>query len=111
VLNHYQRRAHLLAHEQLLDLGLSSTRRQTGVMLFVSVAERYVEIIADAGVQADVDDRLWQGIIDRFVDKVRTGSFAEGFADAIDACTAEIAKHHPRTADDVNELPNRLVEI
>lgn len=54
-----RRQAHLLAHEQFLDLGLSSTAARTGLMLFVSAAEHYVEIIADRGIREKVDDTAW----------------------------------------------------
>jgi putative membrane protein len=104
-------RARLLAHEQFLDLGLSATRARTGVMLFVSVAEHYVEIVADAGIQRHVDDQFWQATVADFVTAVRAGRVADGFVTAIEACTGVMAAHHPWTPDDANELPNRLVEL
>lgn len=106
-----EERARLLAHEQFLDLGLSATRARTGIMLFVSVAERYVEIIADSGIQQHLDDAFWQRIIADFVASVRAGRIADGFVAAIEACTEAVAAHHPWRPDDANELPNRLVEL
>jgi putative membrane protein len=106
-----QRRASRLAHQLFLDLGLSSTKERTGVLLFVSAAERYVEIIADRGIQQHVDDAVWEGIVADFVRRVRDRNIADGFVEAIDACTKVMAEHHPWHADDVNELPNRLIEI
>jgi putative membrane protein len=106
-----RRAAHLLAHEQFLDLGLSSTSGRTGVMLFVSLAEHYVEIITDRGIQAKIDNAAWQKIIARFTAEVRGGELASGFVTAIAGCADVLAQQFPTSPDDVNELPNRLVEI
>lgn len=106
-----RRQARLLAHEQFLDLGLSSTANRTGLMLFVSAAEHYVEIIADRGIREKVDDSVWQGIIDGFVSEVRAGRIADGFVHAIAACTDILAEHFPWHEGDQNELPNQLIEI
>ena len=106
-----RRQAHLLAHEQFLDLGLSSTSQRTGVLLFVSVAEHYVEILVDRGVQAKVDPAIWSRLVEDFVAEVRAGRTADGFVKTIDAAARTLAMPFPWTEDDTNELPNRLVEI
>lgn len=106
-----EERARRHAHQLFLDLGLSSTKDRTGVLLFVSVAEHYVEIIADRGVQEHADSAVWDGIVADFTAKVRAGRVADGFIDSIAACTAVMAEHHPWHPGDVNELPNRLIEI
>ncbi len=80
-------------------------------MLFVSVAERYVEIIADAGIDAKVADDAWGGIVEGFVAEVKAGRIADGFISAIEGCGILLAEHFPRAADDVDELPNHLFEI
>lgn len=102
-------RARRHAHQRFLDLGLSSTRNRTGVMLFVSLAERYVEIIADRGIQQHVDNPVWRTIVDAFTSEVRAGRIADGVVKAIEACTAVMAEHHPWHPGDENELPNRVV--
>ncbi len=106
-----QRRASRLAHQLFLDLGLSSTKERTGVLLFVSDAEHYVEIIADRGIQQHIDNAVWERIVADFVRSVRAGKIADGFVAAIEECTAAMAEHHPWRPDVVNELPNRLIEI
>lgn len=106
-----EERARRHAHQLFLDLGLSSTKDRTGVLLFVSVAEHYVEIIADRGIQEHVDPAIWDRIVVNFTTKVRAGRVADGFIDAIAACTEVMAEHHPWRPGDINELPNRLIEI
>lgn len=106
-----EERARRHAHQLFLDLGLSSTKDRTGVLLFVSVAEHYVEIIADRGIQEHADPAVWDRIVVNFTTKVRAGRVADGFIDAIAACTEVMAEHHPWHPGDINELPNRLIEI
>jgi putative membrane protein len=104
-------RASRLAHEQFYVQGLHHTRDRTGVLIFVSVAERYVEIIADKGINDTVALDEWDHLVRNFVSEVKMGRVAEGFVDAVGACGRVLAKHCPRAADDVDELPNHLIEI
>ena len=106
-----RRRASRLAREQFLAHGLDRTRERTGVLIFVAVAERYVEIIADAGIDAVVPPGTWDQAVAAFVERVRTGRIAEGFLAAIGLVGDRLAEHFPPSADDVDELPNRLIEI
>ena len=104
-------RAHRLAREQFFLQNLHMTRERTGVLLFVSVAERYVEIIADQGINEVVAEEAWQSIVNGFTGRVRKRQVAEGFLTAIDACGELLADHFPATDDNRNELPNHLVEL
>jgi putative membrane protein len=106
-----RRRASRLAREQFFEQGLHLTRARTGVLIFVAVAERHVEIIADAGIDARVPPGTWDQAVTEFVERVRAGRIAEGFLAAIGQVGDRLAEHFPRPADDTNELPNRLVEI
>jgi putative membrane protein len=106
-----RRRASRLAREQFFERGLHLTRGRTGVLIFVAVAERHVEIIADAGINALVPPGTWDHAVAEFVGRVRRGRIAEGFIAAIGQVGDRLAEHFPRPADDTDELPNRLIEI
>lgn len=106
-----RRRASRLAREQFFERGLHLTEGRTGVLIFVSVAEHYVEIIADDGINALVPPGTWDKAVAEFVERVRTGRIAEGFLAAIEVVGKRLAEHFPHSADDRDELPNRLVEI
>lgn len=106
-----RRRASRLAREQFFAHRLHMTRDRTGVLLFVSLAERYVEIIADKGIHEKVGADAWDAIVAEFVHKVKIGTIEEGFTTAIARCGALLATHFPRPPDDQDELPDRLVEI
>jgi len=105
------RRASRLAREQFMTLGLRRTRNRTGVLLFVSVAEQYVEIIADDGVRQVVSEELWQKIADDYRAAVHDGRVAEGMVIAIDRCTELMAKHFPPGKDEKNLVPDYLIQI
>lgn len=105
------RRAHRLAVEQFLSHNLHQTRDRTGVLLFVSVAEHYVEIIADKGINDLVEQSQWDAIVADFTQCVKTGRVADGFLHAVTACGDLLTTNFPRGEDDTNELPDHLVEI
>lgn len=106
-----RRRAQRLAREQFFAHNLHHTREGTGVLLFVSVAERYVEIIADRGICDAVDEKVWQEIVAVFVECVRDGRVADGFVEAIGRCGDQLATHFPIRDGDENELTDHLIEI
>ncbi len=106
-----RRRASRVAHQQFFEQNLHHTRERTGVMLFVSVAEHYVEIIADKGINDVVEEGVWDEVIAEFVQHVKARQVAEGFLAAVTACGKILAKHFPATHDNPDELPNHLIEI
>jgi putative membrane protein len=107
------KRAHAsqLARLQFAARVEGRTEARTGLLLFVSLAERHVEIIADAGIHARAGDESWQQVIAGFRAAVARGALVDGFITAIAACGDLLAAHAPRAAMDRNELPNRPVEI
>ena len=106
-----RRRAAIRAHQLFHDLGLPATAERTGVMLFVALAEHYVEIIADVGLAETVEDATWRAVVEDFVAATRRDALRPAFIAAIDACCGVLARHHPARPGDRDELPNRVVEI
>ena len=103
-------RASNLARRQFLEQKLHHTEGRTGVLIFVSEAERYVEILVDEGISRHLDDNDWGTIVNDFVRRVALGHTAEGFITCIDACAEVLAQHIPKTQPR-NQLPNRLVML
>jgi putative membrane protein len=99
--------AHHLALEQFMVRRVGRTRNRTGVLIFVSLAERYARIIADDGVAQKVSKAEWQAAIDALVSHMRGGRIAAGFAAAIGQCGTVLAAHVPPDGLP-NELPDRL---
>jgi putative membrane protein len=80
-------------------------------LLFVSLAERYAEVIADEGIATCVDQSAWDGIVDVLVTHAHKGNVADGFVVAAELSGALLATHFPKTDDDTNELDDHLVEL
>lgn len=106
-----RQRAARLAREQFYAQGLHETKERTGILLFVSIAERRVEILADKGIDEKVAPGAWDAIVADFTAKVRAGRAADGFVAAVEACGTLLAEHFPRGGADKDELPDVLIEI
>jgi putative membrane protein len=106
-------RAHAAAMRQFLAQGLQKTEGRTGVLIFAAQAERYVEIIADGGINARVTQEVWDDAVAALIAGIQDGRPADGFVAAIERCGAVLAQHFPVAPGTVNpdELPDRLVEI
>jgi putative membrane protein len=102
---------HRAAFEQFFGRGLHETGKRTGVLLFVSVAERHAQIIADTGINSKVRDGEWKSIIDALTADIRNEKVHEGFLAAISSCRDILASHFPEKRKPVNELEDRLVEL
>src|SRR5262245_33017613 len=104
-------RAHAAAMQQFFAHGLHQTENRTGVLIFASVAERYAEIVADAGIHAKVGPAVWDEAIAALIGGIKAGQPGDGFVAAIERCGAVLAQHFPPGALNRDELPNKLVEI
>jgi putative membrane protein len=105
-----QARSHRAAIEQFFLRHVSHTANRNGVLIFVSLAERYARIIADEGIAAKVPNTAWQAAIDALVAHMRDGRVAAGFIAAIERCGAVLAVHAPPDGSPP-ALPNRLYVI
>ena len=105
-----QWRAANLARRQFLENNLHHTAGESGVLIFISEAERYVEIIADRGIDKHVAQEQWQGIVDELVAAITRGETQRGLIHCIESCGTLLAQYVPATSEK-NELPNHLVVI
>ena len=103
-------RACNLARRQFIEQNLHHTAAGTGMLIFVSEAERYVEILVDQGISSRIDDSVWQSIVDTFTADVRNGEVLKGFLGCIETCGTLLKEHVPATHER-NELPNHLVVL
>lgn len=103
--------AHRVAMEQFTIRGIAHKKDRSGILIFVSLAERYARIIADDGIAAHVPQSEWQGAIDALIAHMRDGRVADGFITAIEICGNQLARHFPRTEASRDELPDRIYLI
>jgi putative membrane protein len=104
-------KAHRAAMEQFMIRGVSRTKDRTGILIFVSLAERYARIVADEGIAARVPQSEWQGAVDALVAHMRRGHIGEGFIAAIERCGKVLEQHFPPSQIARDELPDRIYVI
>ncbi|MBF9232987.1 TPM domain-containing protein [Microvirga alba] len=104
-------RAREAAAREFIGRGLTRTRGRTGVLIYVALAEHHAEIIADTGIADRVEARAWQEIIDALTTAIKNGRISDGLFEAIQRAGALLAQHAPPQADDVDELPNKVIVL
>lgn len=104
-------RVHHAAIMQFRARGLTATQGRTGVLLYLDEAEHVAEVIADEAVFARVAAEDWGETIAALIAGIKAGRAADGLVTAIERAGAVLAAHLPPRPDDVNELPDALIEL
>ncbi len=99
------------ALEVFSRLRIWDTEENCGVLIYLLLADRDVEIVADRGIHRKVGDEAWQAICRGMEAAFREKRFAEGAIDGIDAINGLLAAHFPRTGAGPNELPDTPVVL
>lgn len=105
------RRAHDNAVKQFLAHNVHRTEGRTGVLVFLSLAERYGEIVADAGIDAKVTQKNWDDAVARLTARAAETRIADGFVETVGLAADLLARHFPKDAENTNELDDHLVEL
>jgi putative membrane protein len=84
-----------LAHRSFASRVLAQSDRKTGILLFVSLGERYVEVVTDRDVDLKVQQSTWDAIIKDFTAAAKQKRLADGLVAAVEACTKVLATHYP----------------
>jgi putative membrane protein len=85
------------------------TADRTGVLIYLSMAERRAEIIGDEAIVKVTDEHTWGEAMTALIEHVREGRTADGICAAIDRVGVVLAEHFPRSAEDTNEIPDKLI--
>jgi uncharacterized membrane protein len=99
------------AIEVFSQLGVWDTEDNNGVLIYLLLAERDVEIVADRGINAVVGAQDWEAICRAMEAALRRREFEPAVLGAIEAVTRLLARHFPPRAGDRNELANRPVTV
>jgi putative membrane protein len=107
------KRAHAqkLARLEFAALVHDRTPGDVGLLLFVSEAERHVEIVADSGIDQHVDQAAWDRIVTDFVARGRAGAVAAGLSGAIAGCATILERHFPPRAGAAAASPGKVTEL
>jgi uncharacterized membrane protein len=93
------------------NLRVWDTEHNCGVLIYLLLADRKVEIVADRGIHAKVGDEVWVSICRLMEQHFRAGNFEEGALAGIATITDLLKQHFPMTGPRPNELPDYPVTL
>jgi uncharacterized membrane protein len=99
------------AEELFATLRVWDTEHNSGVLIYVQLVDRRIEIVADRGISARVAQAQWDAICRRMEAAFREGRFEAGALAAIGEITSLLAQHFPPLSDNPNELPDGPVVL
>lgn len=88
------------------ELGVWDTEHNSGVLIYLQLIDRRVEIVADRGIDARVGAAFWQAVCSRLESAFSEGQYEQGVLRALAEITEALAEHFPATVDNPDELPN-----
>jgi putative membrane protein len=103
--------AHRNAATQFLAINTHGTGGRTGVLIFVSLLERYVEVIGDTAIAQKVTQADWQKIVEEMLPLLRNHQTTDALVLGVERCGAILAKNFPAGSDNPNELPDHFIVL
>jgi putative membrane protein len=88
---------------------IHTTAGATGVLIFVSLAEHRVVVLADKAVSDKLPPTTWDEVVSIIISGIKSQTLANGLAQAVDRCGQLLAETFPINSHDHNELPNDLI--
>jgi len=104
-----ERRVYARALRHFVESGVYKTADRTGILIFISVLERKIFIIADSGINEKVLQNQWDGICKIMTNGLRTKNTAKAFITATEECGKILQKYFPTKIKNPNELADGLV--
>ena len=105
----HDRSARERAVEVFSHLRVWDTERNNGVLIYLLIADRRVEIVADRGIHRDVGPQGWEAICREMERSFRQGRFEQGVVEGIRAVASHLVRHYPASGANENELPDEPV--
>ncbi|MGE3260952.1 MAG: TPM domain-containing protein [Bacteriovoracia bacterium] len=88
--------------------GLFNTRDHTGILIYISLRERRVVILADKGINEKVSPTYWDEEVKKIVIGLRNGTAGDALVEVVEEVGGKLAEHFPKKADDTNELEDQV---
>jgi putative membrane protein len=102
---------HKAAIDQFKSHGIAQTEGSTGVLIYVSLSEQMVEILADKGIYSKVDKSVWREAISKILLKSKSDDLVGGLVDGIEEVGAILRTHFPPSDVNKNEISDSVVFI
>jgi putative membrane protein len=88
---------------------ISMTRDRTGIMIFISLLERKVEVLADCGINEKVEKNYWNDLVRSLSSEISKGNMINGIVKSINTCGEKLVESFPAKHDDTNEISDELI--
>ena len=99
----------LRAERAFFEKGLYKTKKNTGVLFFLSLLERKVWVLADSGIYEKMDQETLNGYANEVSRGIREGRACDALSHSIQGIGTLLSKHFPMTPDDTDELPDDVM--
>lgn len=100
---------HAHAVEAFGKYGLNNTIDKTGILIFLSVEEKRIEILADSGINAKVEQETWDTMVTKLAENIRSGGTCKGICDLVKEVGELLTVHFPIQPEDKDELSNEVM--
>ena len=84
---------------------------RTGILIYLSMRERRAEIVADEAITKVTSPETWGEAMAALLVEVKAGRPGDGIVEAVERVGAVLAEHFPKTSEDTNEIPDKLIEL
>ncbi|HEY3147587.1 MAG TPA: TPM domain-containing protein [Dongiaceae bacterium] len=98
------------ARAAFLDHALDNSEERNAVMLFVSRAERYIEILPDRAAAAAIEQSHWNSVVEEFRRRMKASDLGDAVAGAVSKIGALCALHFPASAANPDRVPNQPIQ-
>jgi len=88
---------------------IDRTENRSGILIFISLMERQVVVLADKGISEKLPEETWNEVVQLIIEKIKIGKPAEGLIAGIRRCGDILQKHFPANGSEKNELSNGLI--
>lgn len=99
------------ALEVFSQLRVWDTEHNNGLLIYLLLADRAVEIVADRGIHSKVGSREWENICRKMETAFKQANYEGGVVNGIQAVTRHLMQHFPASAAGQNELPDKPVVL
>ncbi|MBI2751326.1 MAG: TPM domain-containing protein [Burkholderiales bacterium] len=107
----HERTPRARAIEIFSQLRVWDTEHNSGVLIYVQTVDRHIEIVADRGINAKVEQRQWEAIAGRMQTEFRAQRYEAGAIEGMREITALLARYFPPTGANPDELPDAPVVL
>jgi uncharacterized membrane protein len=92
-------------------LGMDKTRLRNGVLIYLATVDRKFAIIGDKGINSVVPENFWDETKEKMLAEFKYGNLASGIVTGVAMAGEQLKKYFPNTTDDINELPDDIVQM